>query len=570
MPDREPEVVATRSLRSTALGLGRPSVRTTFQLAARLLPRDEQQAGSMFQDSVREALDWLRGKCPRDLPQGAWRGESFECGVPGHRIEAISIPEDGIWSVRLIHPDAPFGDQPAVPGRTWTTEIAFRDGQDQEGMGFGIRVLCASQAYSTEEIALTRPRLILNLAQRFIVEEARPIEPHPIRLRAESELDALHALLTNPARTMPVLLLTEADPRHLPGEVSPYILDPDDLARKVEGLAYVATMPAGLTFAWTDRVGKVWSAYHGAVRTYQPGLDFDEDSPTEHPLALAKNIVFWRHNGLTAEDAFSAFLIEQVHQYGASKRVGWGGCLFFADAQMYRAKKARKASGTDREMLELYEKENQALHQKVEELQKEAQTYNDDAMHCERDRDVYIEQNKKLRHRIDALQAALEAKTGESVYATLETPDSYDDLPDWVSENLAGHVTLHPRALRGIGEAQYEDVNLVYKALLLLAKEYKKMRLGYDGSREAFEKRLGDLGLRYGQSITENRAGEEGDTYFVRYPLHTQRKCFLKYHLRKGSTKDDRHCLAIYFFWDTDTSEVVVGWLPSHLENRMT
>jgi hypothetical protein len=25
---------------------------------------------------------------------------------------------------------------------------------------------------------------------------------------------------------------------------------------------------------------------------------------------------------------------------------------------------------------------------------------------------------------------------------------------------------------------------------------------------------------------------------------------FLEYHLRKGIAKDDRFCLAIYFFWD--------------------
>jgi len=525
----------------------------------------------MYQDAVREALDWLRGKCPRDLPEEAWRGESFECGFPGHTIEAISIPKDGIWSVRLIHPDAPFTGRPAVPGRTWTTEIAFWDGQ--YGIQFGIRVLCASQAYSTEEIALTRPRLVLNLAQRFILKEASPIEPHPIRLRVESELDALYALLTNPARTMPVLLLTEADAQQLDVHVkiSPYLLDPDDLARKVEGLAYVVTMPRNLTFSWTNRVGKVWSAFLGAVRTYKPGLDFDEDSPTEHPLALLKNILFMRHKGLEAEAAFTAFLVDQVYQYGATKRVEWDGCLFLADARMYSAKKAREASRDERELLELYEKENMALQQKVEELQNQSEAYNDDAMQSERDRDVYIKENKRLRHRIDALQAALEAKTGESVDASLTIPDNYDDLPEWIDTNLAGRLTLHPRALRGISEAQYEDVERVYQALLLLANEYRNMRQGHDGAKEDFNQRLEELGLRDGPSITPTRAGEQGDTYFVRYPLHTEHKQFLEYHVRnKGNTRDPKRCVGIYYFWDEDTHQIVVGWLPGHLAIRIT
>lgn len=571
MPDREPEVVVTRSLRSPATGLGRPSVRTTFQLAARVLPRDNQQEVSVYQDAVRGALRWLRGKCPGDLPEEAWRGESFECGVPGHSIEAISIPEDKIWSVRLVHPDAPFAGREAVPGRTWTTEVAFR--RQDEGVQFGIRVLCASQAYSTQDIALTRPRLVLNLAKHFILKEVRPIEPHPIRLRVESELDVLYGLLTNPARTMPVMLLTEADPRNLDVhvQVSPYVLDPDNLARKVEGLAYVVTIPRNLTFPWTNRVGKAWSAFLGAVRTYQPGLDFDEDSPTEHPLALLKNILFFRHKGLEAEAAFAAFLVDQVYQYGATKRVDWNGCLFLADARMYRAKKAREASRDERELLELYEKEITALQQKIEELQQEAEGFNNDAMQSERDRDIYIEENQRLRHRIDALQAALEAKTGESVDASLPIPDNYDELPEWVITNLAGRLVLHPRALRGLNEAEYEDVEHVYRALLLLANEYRNMRQGHDGAKEAFDKTVSELGLKHGPSITKGRAGEEGGAYYVPYPLGTQRQQFLERHLRnKGNTRDPKRCLRIYFFWDADRPQVVVGWLPGHLPIRST
>ena len=41
-------------------------------------------------------------------------------------------------------------------------------------------------------------------------------------------------------------------------------------------------------------------------------------------------------------------------------------------------------------------------------------------------------------------------------------------------------------------------------------------------------------------------------------------------HIRKGRDHDARHCLAIYFFWDEETRQVVVGWLPSHLDNRLT
>ena len=70
--------------------------------------------------------------------------------------------------------------------------------------------------------------------------------------------------------------------------------------------------------------------------------------------------------------------------------------------------------------------------------------------------------------------------------------------------------------------------------------------------------------------VSKERAGEQGDDYFVKYPTSSNRNCFLEWHLRKGSNKDTRYCLGIYFFWDDDTQQIVVGWLPSHLDNRMT
>ncbi len=72
------------------------------------------------------------------------------------------------------------------------------------------------------------------------------------------------------------------------------------------------------------------------------------------------------------------------------------------------------------------------------------------------------------------------------------------------------------------------------------------------------------------QLSARHRAGEEGATYFVRWPVAGGGEEFLECHLRKGSGTDARHCLAIYFFWDQAGEQVVVGWLPGHLENRMT
>jgi hypothetical protein len=96
------------------------------------------------------------------------------------------------------------------------------------------------------------------------------------------------------------------------------------------------------------------------------------------------------------------------------------------------------------------------------------------------------------------------------------------------------------------------------------------MCLGVEGASVAFADRLKALTLGNGQSITKEGAGKEGDTYFVNYPIGTSQTRFLDMHLKKGATMDDRYSLRIYFFWDEQEQQVVVGWLPSHLETRVT
>jgi hypothetical protein len=44
----------------------------------------------------------------------------------------------------------------------------------------------------------------------------------------------------------------------------------------------------------------------------------------------------------------------------------------------------------------------------------------------------------------------------------------------------------------------------------------------------------------------------------------------LEFHLKKGSDRDERFSLRIYFFWDGDSKRVVVGSLPGHLDTRST
>ncbi len=552
---------------------GRPTVRTTFQFCAAIEPDAGRSAEETLKDAAGVALDWLASKFPAALPAAAKAGKSFNADEHGQTLQVVSIPEVGLWSARLMQPDAPspYGDRDAVAGRTWTTELSLA--ADGAQVRVGIRVLCASLPFTQAPIKLTRPRVVVDLANRFKMRDVKPIAAEPLYLKQEDELPRLLALLTNPARSLPVFLLTQPDPHRLGLNVKPFLLDEVQLARRLQGLGHVVTMPKDLNPAWTMMVGKTWSAFMGAVRTYRPRLDFDQDSPTNHPLALADRVLAFEYEGQIAEDAFSAFLVDQAFVYAATKPIEWKPCLFHADALQRDAEIARTRAKDDQDWKQLYEQEIAALGKRAEEAEGLANSYADDVDSLKNELAEAEQENRRLGHYVETLRAQLEAKTGRSADATITIPDDYDSMPEWVEANLAGRLLLHPRAASGLKDAKYEDVNLVYKALLALGMEYRNMRLRSaddDGPKQAWQQKLGELSLECEGSITKERAGEEGDTYFVKYPLGTVKNQFLDLHLRKGSTKDDRVCMRIYFFWDADKNRVVVGWLPGHLDTRAT
>lgn len=91
--------------------------------------------------------------------------------------------------------------------------------------------------------------------------------------------------------------------------------------------------------------------------------------------------------------------------------------------------------------------------------------------------------------------------------------------------------------------------------------------VGEPDQRAAFNAALAELGVDESASISDQRAGEQGDEYEVTF--RGQRR-MLDRHLRKGNSKDEAYSLRIYYFWDDTAQEVVIGWLPSHLRNRLT
>ena len=137
-------------------------------------------------------------------------------------------------------------------------------------------------------------------------------------------------------------------------------------------------------------------------------------------------------------------------------------------------------------------------------------------------------------------------------------------IEGWCQEHLVGAVELANKAYQGLRKSEYHDPQFIYKALLLLRDYYVPMRMeATQERRQAFERRLAELQLE--ESATGEGVNYSPDLYSVQYGGSRRA---LDRHLKGRDSRDRRFGFRVYFFWDDVGQVVVVGWLPSHLDNR--
>ncbi len=551
----------------------RVHTRTHFQLASDLLVSEGQSAREVFDAAIQLILDWFSESFQRTIPDAVRRHEDFELERTGRVVfRGVSIPERGIWSTRLICAETALPDGPLVPGQS--VDMALRLGED------GVRLALRSFIPLDREPHEDPPPVLDVLSARIGLLDVRRIGGQPWMLQTPADLQALHELLLDRRRAMPVILLTQTDPAKLQTRVGKFMLPPEMLARRLRLQAHVVCLPRELSYSWTDMVGKPWSAFLGAVRTYHPQLNFETDELYAHPLVMADKILFWRWNDLTAEDAFMEFLVSKVGEQTVRRSLDLNGVVFDADARQLRA-----------------ELERARIEQEIEHYQTSVKTVDELTSRLDRVTRVHAEELAALRERVqqltDDLEVALQmgAEAAEDANRSRSTihhlqlqndalrqllerkgagqdqetpiPPGYEGMAEWVETHLVGRLMLHPRAERSLADAQFEDAPLIYRCLLLLAGHYRNMKRGIEGAKAAFEQELATLGLRHGPSISRERAGEHGDHYFIQ---HAGRRHFIESHLRNnGNTRDPRRCLAIYFLWHEESQQVIICSLPAHL-----
>ena len=531
----------------------RPVSQIILQLSA------DNDAFNAARDTV---LHWIDNRAGRKLPQIAWNGETFELEEVGaQRTAAVSIATPRYWAARLDDADD------RVAQRVWTTEVGI--GQQEGGsVLFGCRLLCVTRG---EDPPFHRsiPSFVRQIVERQEAKlEGYPITLTPWVIQNASEVEDLVSLLLHPQRQNDVVVFALPDDETDSSKTAIPVID---VVAKTIGTAHLAVLTGPASFNLSDRVGKEFSVFRQAIRTYKPGFNPDQDEPFRHPLSLAQSITAWPDGGALG---YQNFLVDRMLESSVSTRDFEKRLPPFIEvrraAAEIRITNARNSGSSDAELLKVAEQEIIELKKALDEeretnagLWKVAKEERDQAL---AEAQQAREANRQLRSRIDRLEQLIQGRVGPAAITPI--PETLADFKTWCGAHLAGYVEIHNRAFQGIGKSQYEDTSLIYNSLILLRDHYVPMRReGGLERKNAYERACHALGIEEVTTFAGARAGEEGDTYFVRY---AGRRVELDRHLKKGNSREPRRCFRLYFFWDKDGQQAVVGWLPSHLDTRIT
>ena len=533
-----------------------------FPESAKLIPvlqvngvLHSQDIERSLEDARKETLRWIQNRSVR-LPSNAWKFESFELEYGGTGAISLRDEDTDYWVARLVDPDK------NIAGRIWTTETSIV--KSSNTVHFAVKQIVQTREAEPEFLPGI-PSILRKIATSHSLEiDNRRFSETAWKLDREAEIDELFSLIYSQTRQLPIYVVTLDDNEN---SLNNAAINANDLTKRCIGLAHVAVVPAALTYFLTDQLGKPFSVFRKAVRTYFPKFDPYTDSPYDHPLAMPIRIENWGERG--AAD-FVDFLV---------KRAAWRSHRYQNRNDLLPSfTQVREASGRQRlqesvDAGEDTEKQLKLAHSEINNLRQDRDewealaTSEEMARQGEQKRNNVLESDLfRLRHRIVEIEELLETRTGEKL--GVEIPESYDEIKEWAEQYLGDRVVLSGRAIRATKSSQFEDISLSYQALLMMANEYWRMKtMGGQNKILIFEEKLKKLGLENTRTGERTRLLQKGDEFQVSW---RGSKKLLEWHLKNNDSRNPKKVFRLYYFWDDETQQTVVGSLPLHLRTRLT
>jgi hypothetical protein len=515
----------------------------------------EVKGDRAFEDTIRLVMAWMKRRSP-GIPNKAFDGQPFDVGGGGeHPAEAVRFDDDGgrLWSAILDDTDK------NVPRRTWVTEVTV--GERNGRTAFGARLFNVTKG-NDAPFDPSRPGMVHGILTELEAEaDGKPLLPNAESIKNSEDFEEFWDLLVDSQRTLPLIVTTP-----VPGLVPAF--DMKTLVSKVSGLTHLVSLTQEMSRELSKRVGRKLSVYEGATRIYAPGFDPSEASPFDHGLWLQRptdededrlrrltQIVTWVLNNSVRSNRIPHF-----PRYSEIRRL----------SEVRRSQAIRTQGSSAAEMAPLYEAENTRL---METLQAQKAEYDELLADADRERNAAEAQEKEaredsrlLRLRVEVLEEALRASGRQSSDEPLLR---YEDFEAWADKHLVGPIWIAPKAIRAmVRHARFRDVELFGRVLLMLRDIYVPMRRNPGGEqRVLYEQALKELSLEDSGCFGNPNDIRQFPEYKVTYGRD---EFWCDNHIKCGGGYDPVSMFRIYYHWHKDERIMLIGHMPTHLDNLRT
>ncbi len=302
----EPDVLRTPRARRAALAgafPGRSELRPAVAVSAEIATGGAEGA---FDHTRRQILKWLAahvGALPPEF-EAAFGPEGRKLHVEGHRSAGaiVRAVDREAGSSRYFGVSVEAGS--AAGSAAWKAVVTVFGSEATSRLR--AMLLAPGRLLAQRSAPLWVPGIVRWLARSpGLVDYGWRLLPAPWIIRNEEGVEGLIHLIGSERRTRPVFAIG-LRPRDTSPESAP--LDAWDLAHRTVGLAHVVVVAGPMTYALTDRVGRKYSVFGNAIRTYRPGCVIG-DRAMEHPMALPETVRQWRNGG---PHEFAVFLTREA------------------------------------------------------------------------------------------------------------------------------------------------------------------------------------------------------------------------------------------------------------------
>ena len=526
----------------------------------------------------RRALAWFEHRLGKKLPEGAETGKDVkaEAGNRSFLATTAKATNEDIWACRLSVP---------VKGRLITEAVICSAGGRVTRLGFRLLADAPAKEFSASD--LDEP--IASLCELYaVVSES---SPECRIVRSPTETDNLAADLLDPRRSRPVIVLSTRKDAERPSATN---LDSAELAKSVNGLAQVCVVTSRQTYRLTQGIGRPLAVFNGAARVYMPGLVKDTD-PGRHPLRRMEHVL----DGQEADCVRAALLLHaadgSVNLYRAQNGEWPDTCKAVQEKAASLEKPAVRPSNAAPQTAAQAAPEVQKRKDRrpfgqpafsrlktryfalfapgllkcldgakteIVELRSNLEVANRKLQESEaarkRIKSKLEDERRQHKKSTDDLSEKLrrESKRSRELKAELEPlrplPGSWEYFVAWCENHFEGKIVLVPAVRQGIANALFEEVQTAAAGVRWLANEYRDCRM--NGKGDDLRGRIRGL-----HSVSNERCG--GDSF--RFTWRGKHR-MVDWHLTKGSSRQPRYCLRIYYFWDADLQQVVIADMPAH------